>query len=129
MAKGFVGVGILLSCRGKFEDEDVVLTEIDEDEAQVGITSSLLNDDVSDVLRFVFVDEPAVLSSSSTFELGMLVDAERGAKEGIVRSSREADPGWVIGGVDSGRLNGTALGGDDANLERNFLVGEVVAGA
>lgn len=129
VAKGFVGVGILLSCRGRFEDESVVLTEVEEDEAQVGIISSLLNDDVSDVLRSVFVDGPYVLSSSSSFELGMLVDAERRAKAGVVKSSREVDPGWVIGGVDSGRLNGAALGGDDANLERNFLVGETGGGA
>jgi hypothetical protein len=151
VAKGFVGVGILLSCRGRFEEEDVVvLTEVEEDVAQVGIISSereiessgrsrgvrddklsstLLNDDVNDVLRFVFVEGPYVLSSSSSFELGMLVDAERRVKEGMVRSSREADPGCVIGGVDSDRLNGTALGDDDANLEKKFLVGVPGAGA
>jgi len=126
-----------------------VLTEI-EDEAQVGIVSSereiessgrsrgvcddesssaLLNDDVNDVLRSVFVDGPYVLSSSSTFEFGMLVDTERRVKEDVVRSSREADPGWVIGGVDSGRLNGTTTGDDDVNLEKNFLVGVLGAGA
>ena len=75
------------------------------------------------------VDSLYVLSSSSSFELGMLVDTERRAKEGVVRSSRESDPGWVIGGVDSGRLNGTPLGDDDANLEKNFLVGETGAEA
>jgi hypothetical protein len=122
------GDGILL-----YEDRDVVLTEV-EDAPQVGIislereiessgrsrgvcdnklSSKLLNDDVNDVLRSVFVDGSYVLSSS--FELGILVDTER-VKEGVVRSSREADPGCLIGGVDSGRLNGTALG-DDMNLE------------
>ena len=129
------GEGILLSCRGRFEDKDVVLTEV-EDVPQVGIISSereiessgrsrvvrdsskLLNDDLNDVLRSVFVDGSYVLSSSSSFELGMLVDTER-AKEGVVRSSREADSGCMIGGVDSGRLNGTlaALEGD-VNLEK-----------
>jgi len=126
-----------------------VLTEV-EDAAQFGIISSgretgssgrsrgvrdnklsstRLSDDVHDVLRSVFVDSSYVLSSSSTFELGMSVDTERRAKEGVVRFSRVADPGWVIGGVDSGRLSGTPLGDDDVNLEKNFLVGEPGAGA
>ena len=149
MAKEFVGEGILLSCRGRFADEDIVLTEVEEDAGQVGIvslereiesfgrsrgvrdtklSSTLLNDDVNDVLRSVFVDGPYVLSSSSTFELGMLVDDELRGKD-VVRSSCEADSGWVIGGVDSGRLNGTPLGDDNANLEKNFLGGETIVGA
>ena len=90
-----------------------MLTEV-EDAAQVGIISSereiessgrsrgvrddklssaLLIDDVNDVLRSVFVDGSYFLSSSSSFELGMWVDTGRRAKEGVVRSSREADPG------------------------------------
>jgi hypothetical protein len=59
----------------------------------------------------------------------MLVDTERRVKDGVVRSSGESDPGWVTGGVDSGCLNGTLLEDDDANLERNFLVGILGAGA
>ena len=124
------------------------MTEV-EDAPQVGIVSSereiessgrsrgvrdnklspkLLNDDVNDVLRSVFADISYVLSSSSSFELGMSVDTER-AMEGVLRSSREVDPGCLIGGVDSGRLNGrTSLGGD-VNLEKNFLVGKLSAGA
>jgi len=125
----------------------VVLTEV-EDAPQVGLISSergiessrrsrgvrdnilssrLLNDDVNDILRSKFVDGSYVLSSSSSIELGMLVDTER-AKEGVVRSSREIDPGCLIGGVDSGRLNGSALRGD-VNLEKKFLVGKPGAGA
>lgn len=93
------------------------------------LSSPLLNDDDNDVLRSLFVDGSYVLSSLSSFELGMLVDTERRVKEGVVRSSREADPGCVIGGVDSGRLNGTLLGDDDVNLEKKFLVGKAGAGA
>jgi len=142
------GEGILLSFRGKFEDKDVVLTEV-EDAPQVGIISSergiespsrsrgvrdnmllsskLLNDDVNDVLRSVFVDGSYVLSSSSSFELGMSVDTER-AKEGVVRSSRDVDPGCFIGGVDSDRLDETPLEGD-VNLEKIFLAGKPGTGA
>ena len=127
-----------------------MLTEVEEDAAQVGVISSereiessgrsrrvrdnelsstLLNNDVNDILRSVLVDGLYVLSSPSTFELGMLVDTGRRAKEGVVKSSREANPGCVIGGVESGRLNGTPLGDDDANFEKKFLVGEAGAGA
>jgi hypothetical protein len=122
-----------------------VLTEVDDAPPQVGIVASsereiessrasrgvrdnklsseMLDDDVNDVLRSVFVDESYILLSSSSFELGMLVDAER-VKEGVGRSSLEVDPDsdCLIGGVDSGRLNGTPLG-DDVNLEKNFLIG------
>ena len=91
------------------------------------LSSKLLNDDVNDVLRSVFVDASYVVSSSSSFELEMLVDTER-TKDGMVRSSREVDPGCLTGGVNSGRLNGTPLGGD-VNLEKNFLVGKSSAGA
>ena len=59
----------------------------------------------------------------------MLVDTERRATEGVVKSSREADPGCVIGGVESGRLDGTSLGDDNLNLEKKFLVGKAGAGA
>ena len=55
------------------------------------------------------------------------MDAER-EMDGVVRSSREANPGCLIGGVDSGLLNGTSLGGD-VNLEKNFLIGKPCAGA
>jgi len=131
--------GIFLSYRGRFEDKDIVLTEV-EDAPQVGIISSereiessgrsrevrdnrlfsiLLNDDVNDVLRSVFVDGSYVLSSSSSFEWGMLVDTER-AKEGVVGSSREAD---------SGCLHGTPPLGGDVNLEENFFVGKPGTGA
>ena len=116
-----------------------MLTEV-EDAPQLGISSETeigssgrrrgvrdnklfpkpLNDDVSDV---VFVDEP----SSSSFKLGMLVDTER-ADEGVLRSSREAVPGRLIGGVDSARLNEIPLGGD-VNLEKNFFFGEAGTGA
>ena len=93
------------------------------------LSSTLLKDDVNDVLRSVFVDGPIALSSSSAFELGMKEDNERRAKEDVVRSSREVDSGCVIGGVDSGRLNGTLLDDDNANLEKNFLIGGFGAGA
>lgn len=85
------------------------------------LSSEMLNDDVNDVLRSVFVDESYILLSSSSFELGILVDTERG----VVESSLEVDPGRLIGGVDSGRLIGLE---DDVNLEKNFLIGKPDAG-
>jgi hypothetical protein len=112
-----------------------VLTEVEDAPPQVGIvislerssgrsrgvrdnklSSEMLNDDVNDVFRSLFVDESYILLSSS-------MDTERG----VVKSLLEVDPGCSIGGVDSGRLDGIPFE-DDANLEKNFFIGKPGAG-
>lgn len=125
---------MLLSYRGRFvEDKDAVLTVV-EGVPQVGIISSETVIESSSLgVRAIYDGSSStydavlrlhVILPSSSLEMGMVVTLN--GTEGPVRFSRGADSassiGWLTVGVGSGRLNGTALGGD-VNLERNFLAG------